>query len=99
MSERVIDRVADMADQFKEQAVEAEKLGQLPEATVKTMKSIGSIRLLQPERHGGLAPRLHRLEMGAGALRGGAVLPDRADPHQPSHGEERPQRAAVLNGR
>ena len=54
MSERVIDRLADIADQFKEQAVEAERLGQLPETTVKTMKSIGSIRLLQPERHGGL---------------------------------------------
>jgi 3-hydroxy-9,10-secoandrosta-1,3,5(10)-triene-9,17-dione monooxygenase len=54
MSERVIDRVAEMADQFKQQAVEAEKLGQLPDATVKSMKSIGSIRLLQPEGHGGL---------------------------------------------
>jgi alkylation response protein AidB-like acyl-CoA dehydrogenase len=54
MSERVIDRVADMADQFREQAVEAEKLGQLPDTTVKAMKSIGSIRLLQPEGHGGL---------------------------------------------
>ncbi|MDT5080317.1 MAG: 3-hydroxy-9,10-secoandrosta,3,5(10)-triene-9,17-dione monooxygenase [Mycobacterium sp.] len=54
MSERVIDRVADLADQFKEHAVEAEKLGQLPDATVKSMKSIGSIRLLQPEGHGGL---------------------------------------------
>jgi 3-hydroxy-9,10-secoandrosta-1,3,5(10)-triene-9,17-dione monooxygenase len=54
MSERVIDRVAELADQFSEQAVEAEKLGQLPDATVKSMKSIGSIRLLQPEGHGGL---------------------------------------------
>jgi 3-hydroxy-9,10-secoandrosta-1,3,5(10)-triene-9,17-dione monooxygenase len=54
MSERVIDRLADLADQFSEQAVEAEKLGQLPESTVKCMKSIGSIRLLQPEGHGGL---------------------------------------------
>jgi 3-hydroxy-9,10-secoandrosta-1,3,5(10)-triene-9,17-dione monooxygenase len=54
MSERVLDRVAELADQFKDQAVEAEKLGQLPEATVKNMKAIGSIRLLQPERHGGL---------------------------------------------
>ena len=54
MSERVIDRVADMADQLREQAVEAEKLGQLTDDTVKTMKSIGSIRLLQPESHGGL---------------------------------------------
>jgi alkylation response protein AidB-like acyl-CoA dehydrogenase len=54
MSERVIDRVAALADQFSEQAVEAERLGQLPETTVKRMKSIGSIRLLQPEGHGGL---------------------------------------------
>jgi len=54
MSERVLDRVMDLADQFKEMAVEAEKIGQLPEATVKSMKSIGSIRLLQPEKHGGL---------------------------------------------
>jgi alkylation response protein AidB-like acyl-CoA dehydrogenase len=54
MSERVIDRVIELADQFREQAVEAEKLGQLPDATVKSMKSIGSIRLLQPKGHGGL---------------------------------------------
>ncbi|MDT7757678.1 MAG: 3-hydroxy-9,10-secoandrosta,3,5(10)-triene-9,17-dione monooxygenase [Mycobacterium sp.] len=54
MSERVIDRVTELADQFREQAVEAEKLGQLPDATVKSMKSIGSIRLLQPKGHGGL---------------------------------------------
>ncbi|MDT5108680.1 MAG: 3-hydroxy-9,10-secoandrosta,3,5(10)-triene-9,17-dione monooxygenase [Mycobacterium sp.] len=53
MSERVIDRVTELADQFREQAVEAEKLGQLPDATVKSMKSIGSIRLLQPKGHGG----------------------------------------------
>jgi alkylation response protein AidB-like acyl-CoA dehydrogenase len=54
MSQRVLDRVMEVADQFKEQAIEAEKLGQLPDATVKTMKSIGSIRLLQPASHGGL---------------------------------------------
>ena len=54
MSERVLDRVTELADQFKEQAVEAEKLGQLPDATVKSMKAIGSIRLLQPKEHGGL---------------------------------------------
>jgi 3-hydroxy-9,10-secoandrosta-1,3,5(10)-triene-9,17-dione monooxygenase len=54
MSERVLDRVAELADQFREQAVEAEKLGQLPEATVKNMKAIGSIRLLQPASHSGL---------------------------------------------
>src|SRR6476469_8238155 len=54
MSERVLDRVIELADQFKEQAVEAEKIGKLPEATVKNMKAIGSIRLLQPASHSGL---------------------------------------------
>jgi 3-hydroxy-9,10-secoandrosta-1,3,5(10)-triene-9,17-dione monooxygenase len=54
MSERVLDRLMELADQFKDQAVEAEKLGKLPDATVKSMKAIGSIRLLQPEKHGGL---------------------------------------------
>lgn len=54
MSERVLDRLNELAGQFKEQAVEAEKLGKLPDATVKSMKSIGSIRLLQPKKHGGL---------------------------------------------
>ena len=55
MSERVLDRITDIADQLREQAWEAEKLGQLPEATVKQMKAIGSIRLLQPKSHGGMA--------------------------------------------
>ncbi|WP_370333240.1 acyl-CoA dehydrogenase family protein [Mycolicibacterium hippocampi] len=54
MSERVLDRINDIADQLREQAWEAEKLGQLPDATVKQMKTIGSIRLLQPKKHGGL---------------------------------------------
>ena len=53
MSERVLDRVVELADQFKEQAAEAEKLGRLTDATVKCMKSVGSIRLLQPKSHGG----------------------------------------------
>ncbi|MGA5463731.1 acyl-CoA dehydrogenase family protein [Mycobacterium sp. NPDC050041] len=53
MTERVIDRVMELADQFKEQAVEAEKLGQLSDATVKNMKAAGSIRLLQPAEHAG----------------------------------------------
>lgn len=54
MSERVVDQIAQLAVQFKEQAVEAEKIGRLPDVTVKTMKAIGSIRLLQPAEHGGL---------------------------------------------
>ena len=44
MSERVLDRVMELADQFKEMAIEAEKIGKLPDATVKSMKAIGSIR-------------------------------------------------------
>lgn len=54
MSERVLDRITDISDQLREQAWEAEKLGQLPDATVKQMKAIGSIRLLQPKSHGGM---------------------------------------------
>jgi alkylation response protein AidB-like acyl-CoA dehydrogenase len=54
MTERVIDRVRDIADQLREQAAEAEKIGRLTDTTVKSMKSAGSIRLLQPKRHGGL---------------------------------------------
>ncbi len=54
MSERVLDRIAEVADQLRQQAWEAEALGQLPETTVKQMKAAGSIRLLQPKKHGGL---------------------------------------------
>src|SRR5271168_1030323 len=54
MSERVLDRLNDIADQLRQQAWEAEQLGQLPDATVKSMKAIGSIRLLQPKNYGGL---------------------------------------------
>jgi alkylation response protein AidB-like acyl-CoA dehydrogenase len=54
MSARVLDRIAEIADQLREQAWEAENLGQLPEATVKQMKAAGSIRLLQPKKYGGL---------------------------------------------
>jgi 3-hydroxy-9,10-secoandrosta-1,3,5(10)-triene-9,17-dione monooxygenase len=53
MSERVLDRVNGIADQLRQQAWEAEQLGQLPDATVKSMKAIGSIRLLQPKNYGG----------------------------------------------
>lgn len=53
MTERVIDRVMELADQFREQAVEAERLGQLTDATVKNMKAVGNIRLLQPAAYSG----------------------------------------------
>jgi 3-hydroxy-9,10-secoandrosta-1,3,5(10)-triene-9,17-dione monooxygenase len=54
MTTRVIDKVMDTADQLREQAVEAEKVGKLTDQTVKIMKSAGNIRLLQPKEHGGL---------------------------------------------
>ncbi|MGE2731057.1 acyl-CoA dehydrogenase family protein [Mycolicibacterium vaccae] len=53
MTERVIDRVLALADQFKEQGALAERRGQLTDTTVENMKAIGSIRLLQPAKHGG----------------------------------------------
>lgn len=54
MTTRVIDKVMDAADQLREQAVEAEKIGKLTDQTVKIMKSAGNIRLLQPKEYGGL---------------------------------------------
>ncbi|ORA01723.1 acyl-CoA dehydrogenase family protein [Mycolicibacterium bacteremicum] len=54
MTQRVIDSLADVADQLRGQAEEAEKIGKLTDDTVKTMKQLGNIRLLQPKQHGGL---------------------------------------------
>lgn len=53
MTERVLDRINDLADQLCEQAWEAEKLGKLPDETAKMLKAAGPIRLLQPKNHGG----------------------------------------------
>jgi len=54
MTDRVIDRVREIADQLRAQGPEAEKAGQLTDETVKLMRSAGNIRLLQPKAHGGL---------------------------------------------
>lgn len=54
MIERVVDRVHQMAEQLRDQGIEAEKIGKLTDDTVKLMKSAGNIRLLQPKSHGGL---------------------------------------------
>lgn len=54
MTQRVIDSLADVADQLRGQAEEAEKIGKLTDDTVKTMKQLGNIRLLQPKEHGGM---------------------------------------------
>ncbi|EKF24002.1 flavin-dependent monooxygenase, oxygenase subunit [Mycolicibacterium hassiacum DSM 44199] len=50
----MIDQVAELADQLRAQAAEAERIGRLTDETVKLMKQMGNIRLLQPKRHGGL---------------------------------------------
>lgn len=54
MTKRVIDRIAELADQLRGRAEEAEKIGKLTDDTVKSMKEIGNIRLLQSKKHGGL---------------------------------------------
>ena len=53
MTERVIDRVMEMAGQLREQGAEAEKIGRLTDQTTKAMKAAGNIRLLQPAKYHG----------------------------------------------
>lgn len=53
MTERVIDRINDLADQLREQAWEAEKLGKLPDEIAKMLRAAGPIRLLQSKGYGG----------------------------------------------
>jgi 3-hydroxy-9,10-secoandrosta-1,3,5(10)-triene-9,17-dione monooxygenase len=53
MGERVLDKVMEIADQLREQAAEAEKIGRLTDQTTKAMKEAGSIRLLQPAKYNG----------------------------------------------
>ncbi|WP_194824956.1 acyl-CoA dehydrogenase family protein [Nocardia sp. XZ_19_231] len=50
---RVLDNIAAIADQLREQAPEAERLGQLPDTTAQLLKAAGPIRLLQPKKYGG----------------------------------------------
>ncbi|SBS70446.1 Pigment production hydroxylase [uncultured Mycobacterium sp.] len=54
MTASVLDKTLQLADQLREHAVEAEKIGKLTDQTVKTMKECGHIRLLQPAKFGGL---------------------------------------------
>lgn len=54
MTDRVIDRVRENAEQLRSQGPEAEKIGKLTDETVKLMKSAGNIRLLQPKAYSGL---------------------------------------------
>ncbi|TCJ95573.1 acyl-CoA dehydrogenase family protein [Nocardia alba] len=50
---RVLDNIAAIADQLRAQAPEAERLGQLPDATAQLLKAAGPIRLLQPTKYSG----------------------------------------------
>lgn len=50
---KVLDNIAAIADQLRDQAPEAERLGQLPDATAQLLKSAGPIRLLQPKKYSG----------------------------------------------
>ncbi len=53
MSDRVLDQVVAMADQLRDQAAEAERIGRLTDDTVKLMKGAGLIRLLQTKQYQG----------------------------------------------
>ncbi|MFE7723920.1 acyl-CoA dehydrogenase family protein [Nocardia rhizosphaerihabitans] len=50
---KVLDNIAAIADQLRDQAPAAERLGQLPDATAQLLKSAGPIRLLQPKKYSG----------------------------------------------
>ncbi|MGY0499625.1 acyl-CoA dehydrogenase family protein [Nocardia sp. FBN12] len=50
---RVLDNIAAIADKLRDQATEAERLGQLPDATAQLLKTAGPIRLLQPKKYSG----------------------------------------------
>src|ERR1700704_5555622 len=53
MADRVLDRVMAIAEHLREQAWQAERLGQLPDEAVKALKAVGAIRLLQPKQYNG----------------------------------------------
>ncbi|MFS3129581.1 3-hydroxy-9,10-secoandrosta-1,3,5(10)-triene-9,17-dione monooxygenase oxygenase subunit [Nocardioides sp. Bht2] len=53
MSKQVLDAVRDLLPTFRERADEAEKLRQVPEASVKALEETGFFRLLQPKRFDG----------------------------------------------
>src|SRR6201988_181618 len=73
MSERVIDRVMAMADQLRDQAAEAERIGRPTDDTVKVMKGAGLIRLLQPKSSQGF--EVHPREWAEAAMAPAALDP------------------------
>lgn len=73
MTTSVIDRFMEMADQIRDQATEAEKIGKLTDDTVKAMKTAGNMRMLQPAKHGGL--EVHPREFGEAVMALAALDP------------------------
>jgi alkylation response protein AidB-like acyl-CoA dehydrogenase len=70
---RVLDNLAAIADQLRDQAPEAERLGRLPDSTAKLLKSAGAIRLLQPKKYGGF--EAHPREFAESVMSAAALDP------------------------
>ncbi|MDI9953083.1 acyl-CoA dehydrogenase family protein [Rhodococcus sp. IEGM 1305] len=53
MTHEVLDNIMAIADQLRDQAPEAERIGRLPDDTAKKLREAGPIKLLQPGKYGG----------------------------------------------
>lgn len=53
MTKTLVERADELGDFFEEQAEEADRLGRLPDNTVKVLKDLGIVRALQPKDFGG----------------------------------------------
>jgi alkylation response protein AidB-like acyl-CoA dehydrogenase len=54
MATKLLERIEEMSQYLREQAVEAEEIGQLPDETAKRLRELGIMRMTQPKSHGGL---------------------------------------------
>ena len=57
MTHEVLDNIMAIADQLRDQAPEAERIGRLPDETAKKLREAGPIKLLQPGTYGGFEGR------------------------------------------
>ncbi|NUS94430.1 MAG: hydroxylase [Nocardia sp.] len=69
----VLDNLAAIADQLRDQSPEAEALGRLPDSTAKLLKTAGPIRLLQPKKYGGF--EAHPREFAESVMAAAALDP------------------------
>ena len=53
MVQEVFARIQEIAEPLREQSVDAERLGRLPDSTAALLKSTGLMRMLQPKKYGG----------------------------------------------